>query len=70
MTFNVGKIDRIIRFVIGALLIIAPLTGLFGVSVSTTLTVVFVLVGIVLVGTAAFRFCPLYRLLGTSTCSR
>ncbi len=70
MTFNVGTVDRIIRFVIGALLIIAPLTGLFGVSVGTTPTVVLVLVGIVLVGTAFFKFCPLYRLLGASTCSR
>ncbi len=70
MTINVGTVDRIIRFVIGALLIIVPLTGLFGVSVGPTLTVVLVLVGIVLVGTAFFKFCPLYRLLGASTCSR
>lgn len=70
MTINVGTIDRILRFIIGALLIIVPLTGLFGIAPGTAVTVVSVVIGIVLIGTAFFRFCPLYRLLGMSTCPR
>lgn len=53
---NVGQTDRLIRFIFGTVLV---LVGLF-VSVSTALKVIFVLLGVVLVVTAALRFCPAY----------
>ena len=68
MTVNVGSADRIIRFVVGALLIVLPflLTGGFwdGSLAKYGLPVI----GAVLVGTAFFRFCPMYRLVGIRTC--
>ena len=68
MRFNVGTPDRIARTVLGAVLVALPfLSGLaifanplwFGVSVA---------VGAVLIVTALVRFCPLYAILGLSTC--
>lgn len=54
---NVGKIDRIIRTVAGIAIII------WGVMAQNWWGVV----GVVLLGTAAISFCPLYSLLGMST---
>lgn len=68
MTANVGTIDRIIRLVIGVVLILAPFVTSWGLVQSTTGTVISVLVGLVLVGTSAMKFCPLYRILGLRTC--
>lgn len=65
MTSNVGTIDRLFRLIMGAVLIAAPFVAGF---TSTTATVIAVVAGIVLIGTAAMRFCPLYRLIGMSTC--
>lgn len=57
---NLGSIDRILRFVVGALLIILAITGTIG---------VWGWVGIILVGTAFLNFCPIYRVIGVKTCS-
>jgi hypothetical protein len=68
MTVNVGRFDRIIRLIVGLALIAAPfLTGmpLFQGTVGTTLAFG---VGLILVGTSALKFCPLYRILGIQTC--
>jgi hypothetical protein len=65
---NVGNIDRAIRLVVGVILLLAPFlmpeafAGLGG------WRYVVAAVGAVLVGTAAFRFCPAYSLLGINTC--
>ena len=61
MTFsrNLGQIDRIARFAIGALLIVLALMGTIG---------VWGWLGAVLVGTAFVNFCPLYRIIGFKTC--
>ncbi len=61
MTFsrNLGQIDRIARFAIGALLIVLALMGAIG---------VWGWLGAVLVGTAFVNFCPLYRIIGFKTC--
>lgn len=64
MSVNVGSTDRVIRLIVGLVLLALPFTGLF------TSPVLFwggLVVGAVLVVTAAFRFCPLYRLFGLST---
>jgi hypothetical protein len=59
MNTNVGTIDRVARFVIGAGLIAATLAGVIG---------PWGWIGVVPLATAAFRFCPAYRLLGMNTC--
>lgn len=60
---NVGRVDRIIRLVLGI-----GLLGLYG-ALNPPLKY-FTLLGLVLVATAFSGFCPLYRLLGLSTCPR
>lgn len=59
MTRNLGQIDRIARFAIGALLIILAIMGTIG---------IWGYLGIILVGTAFMNFCPIYRVLGVKTC--
>jgi hypothetical protein len=67
---NVGTIDRALRFVLGAMLLFAPflppLAGYF-VEIGAWKYVV-AGVGVVLIGTAIFRFCPAYTLFGIRTC--
>lgn len=63
MTRNESNQDRGIRAVVG---IIALLIGLF--AVGGFLRALLIIVGLVLVITAAVGFCPLYRLLGINTC--
>lgn len=65
MTVNEGTLDRTIRAVAGVLLVAAWLLGWLG----GTIAVVLGIVGIALLVTAAVGFCPMYRLLGVSTCA-
>ena len=68
MTMNMGSADRAIRFIAGLLLLAAPVIASYlGAALGTTLTFGAVVIGLVLVGTAFMRFCPLYRVLGVST---
>jgi hypothetical protein len=61
MKANVGNIDRTLRIVLGlvllSLVVVGPKT-LWG------------LVGLVPLATGLMRFCPVYPLLGISTCPR
>jgi len=59
MKTNVGGIDRIARIVLGLALIALTLTGTIG---------VWGWIGVVPVATAAMGFCPLYTVLGFSSC--
>ena len=59
MKANVGGIDRILRVVLGLVLIALTLTGTIG---------VWGWIGVVPLATAAFGFCPLYTLIGFSSC--
>lgn len=64
---NLGSIDRLIRLILGAILIVLPLvTNLFAGWGSWQYAVS--IIGAVLVLTAAFRFCPAYMLFGIRTC--
>jgi len=69
---NVGTIDRLLRAVLGIILVAAPFVGsaeMLGPFATTAAWWwVPVAVGIVLLATAAFRFCPLYSILGIRTC--
>jgi len=59
MQINVGGIDRILRIVVGLVLIALAATGTVG---------WWGYIGIVPVLTGVFRFCPAYALLGLRTC--
>ncbi len=63
MSCNVGNTDRIVRFIIGIALLIWAFAGLQG-----GWAWVAGIVGLVLIGTAWIKFCPLYTLFGISTC--
>ena len=67
---NVGSIDRALRFVLGAVLLAAPfvppLAGYFAGFGTWKYAVAGV--GVVMLGTAIFRFCPAYTLFGIRTC--
>ena len=69
MTHNIGTADRAMRALVGVVLLaltwIAPIAVIHGALAVTLVTIV----GIVMVGTAVFRLCPLYTLLGMNTCA-
>lgn len=58
MKCNVGGIDRMLRIVVGLVLIGLAITGAAG---------VWAWIGIVPLVTGIFRFCPAYSLLGINT---
>ncbi|MFM2112406.1 MAG: hypothetical protein RLZZ271_1066 [Pseudomonadota bacterium] len=60
MKANVGGIDRILRIVVGLVLIALAVTGTVG---------VWGYIGIVPILTGFFRFCPAYMPFGISSCS-
>ena len=69
MEVNIGATDRLVRFALGIVLlaggaaIVADMLA-FGMAVGAGALVV----GAILVGTAAVRMCPVYRLVGIQTC--
>ncbi|SFR31477.1 Protein of unknown function [Yoonia tamlensis] len=68
MTANVGTIDRLFRIVLGVILIALPVISEFAIFDSIAATVISVIAGIIMIGTAALRFCPIYRIFGLRTC--
>jgi len=58
MKCNVGGIDRVLRIVVGLVLISLAITGTTG---------VWAWIGAVPLATGLFRFCPAYPLLGINT---
>ncbi|WP_299692170.1 DUF2892 domain-containing protein [uncultured Tateyamaria sp.] len=68
MSANLGNPDRLIRVVIGLALFFLPLMNMPAIWSSATLAFGSMAVGVILVLTALFRFCPLYRIAGISTC--
>lgn len=61
MEANVGGVDRIVRVVAG----LALLSLLFLLTGNARW---WGLIGVIPLATSAFRFCPLYRLVGLNTC--
>jgi len=61
MTSNVGGIDRTLRIVVGIVLL-----SLFFVLEGNARY--WGLLGLVMLATGVFRFCPAYTLLGVNTC--
>lgn len=68
MTANLGSPDRILRAILGIVLIVLPLLNIPAIWSSAGLAYVSMALGLILVLTALVRFCPLYRLVGISTC--
>ncbi|PIE11243.1 MAG: hypothetical protein CSA72_03745 [Rhodobacterales bacterium] len=64
MNVNVGNTDRMIRLAVGIIGLLLGLFGPFGTALSWVLTIV----GVVMLVVAATRICPLYSILGKSTC--
>ncbi len=63
MNANVGNVDRILRVLLGV--------GLLSLLLLLEGNVRWVgLLGLVMIGTALIRFCPLYPLLGINTCDK
>lgn len=65
---NIGSVDRILRLIVGALLLVLPFAS--GIEMFDTGPMKFgtAIVGLVLVFTALVKFCPLYRIFGIRTC--
>ncbi len=59
MQSNVGTTDRVVRVLLGAAMIGASVLGA---------SIFWGLLGVVLLGTGIFRFCPAYIPLGLNTC--
>jgi len=59
MKVNVGGADRILRIVVGLVLILLVLSGQIG---------AWGWIGVVPLATGLFRMCPLYSMLGMNTC--
>ncbi len=60
---NVGTADRTIRAIVG----IAALAAWFFGLVEGTLGIIVLVVGVVMIATAVFRWCPPYALIGLNT---
>lgn len=68
MPVNVGSADRIARIIVGLALILVPFVSGLALFANPLLHWGSVIVGAVLIFTALLRFCPLYTVLGLSTC--
>jgi hypothetical protein len=68
MKANVGTLDRALRLAAGIVLILAALFSGAGIFATAAVQYGAIAVGLVMMGTAAMRFCPMYTLLGIKTC--
>lgn len=64
-TANIGTLDRILRAVLGLALLVIGFATLPGVW-----SWVAIAAGVVALGTSLLRVCPLYTVLGITTCPR
>ncbi len=71
MAANVGSIDRVLRLIIGAILIALPFVmpnlEIWGNPIFYYGALI---IGAVNILTALVRFCPAYTLIGVNTCGR
>jgi hypothetical protein len=67
MTINVGTPDRIVRLILGLLLLVTPLVTGWTLFANPVWTWVFMIAGLVLVVTGIVRFCPAYSIFNLST---
>jgi len=65
MKKNMGSTDRIIRFVVAAIIAMLYFTG----TITGTLGIVLLVLAAVFLLTSFISFCPLYAPFGISTCA-
>ena len=65
---NVGSADQVIRLILGIALTVLPHVYQHELWANPNVMYAMTAVGIVLILTGLVRFCPLYRLIGASTC--
>lgn len=70
MRKNMGRFDRFVRLIVGAVLIAAPLLNLPPIWTSAVLAYSALIFGAIFVLTASIGTCPVYRLLDVSTAHR
>lgn len=68
MKKNIGKIDKFIRVIIATVAIIMLAMGY--VALSSTLGIVLAVVAGIMLFTSLVNNCPLYSIVGVSTCER
>ncbi|WP_323035787.1 DUF2892 domain-containing protein [Pararhodobacter sp.] len=68
MSINMGTVDRGIRAVVGLLLIVLPFVTSWALFSTTWVVYASVVIGLVMLGTAAVGNCPMYRIFGIKTC--
>lgn len=68
MNTNVGTLDRVVRAALGLVLLYLAFFGGLQLMEAAVWRWGAGAVGLVMLATAAFRFCPLYRLIGLKTC--
>lgn len=68
MTANVGTIDRIVRFMLGIVLVILPFLSGIALFEQPLYRYGAIGVGVVMLLVSAIRFCPLYSIFGIKTC--
>ncbi len=66
---NIGSLDRSLRFLLGAVLALAPFLLAASFAPLGAWRFAVVAVGVVLLATAIFRICPAYLLFGIRTCA-
>ncbi|MDR3474355.1 MAG: DUF2892 domain-containing protein [Devosia sp.] len=62
---NVGTPDRLVRLVLGIVLVVLPFAA--GLGATPWLSWGLILVGAIILATSAFGFCPIYAAFGLST---
>ena len=68
MIVNVGTLDRALRLAVGVALVAVALFSGAGLFDAVAWKYGAVAIGVVMIATAALRFCPIYSLLGIRTC--
>lgn len=68
MTTNVGTLDRVLRAALGIVLLYLAFASGLPVFAAPFAKYAAAAVGIVMLGTATLRICPLYLLVGLKTC--
>ena len=63
MSVNEAGWDRVVRVILGVILLGLYFMG----SVSGTVGIIALIVGIIMLATGLFGFCPLYKVVGFST---
>jgi len=67
MRLNVGNLDRVVRAIIGVVLLYLAFFSGMALFAGGVMKWGAVVIGVIMVATAAFSMCPIYSILGLST---